>query len=302
MKQNKAGVGSTHSAVSVVSALTTGKGATIGINIPCSVSVTLTTGKKNLHSQIQVTNGFADPHHLIETCVNYSLKSAGRKLSDSEGVFVKIDSQIPVAQGLKSSSAISVAVVAAMMKMLGQVMQPLEILKISCKASIASGASLTGAFDDAAACLLGGMVLSDNLKFRLLEHVRISPDIGSHAAILVPAQGTKFTSSIDRNVYRKFRKESEEAFRFAASGETAQAMLLNSIIQCVALSYSIRPVLSALSEGASASGISGKGPAVSALCRSSKIANRVAQRWIEENPARKVISAKTVQPKEIVGS
>ena len=89
-----------------------------------------------------------------------------------------------------------------------------------------------------------------------------------------------------------------EAFRFALDGVLAQAMFLNSIIHSLVHRYSIQPVVTALSDGATASGISGKGPAVAAIFRSSKIANRVARRWLEENKDCKIITSSIVQPHE----
>jgi shikimate kinase len=298
--QKKRSSGAAHSAITVVSALASGKGVTIGTDIPCRVLAALSSKKtKDLTPQILVSNGLEDPHHLVESCVKSSLRYAGVKLLDTDLITIEIDSQIPVAQGLKSSSAISVAIVLAVLRLFEKEIDILDALRISSKASKASGASLTGAYDDAAACLLGGIVFSNNLKFRLLKHERVPADLGAYVKLLVPLRERKLTSSIDRNAYRRFLEESREAYRFAYSGEFAQAMLLNSIIQCVTLGYSIRPIVSALAEGATASGISGKGPAISALCTNSRIGARVAKRWLEENEDREVLSAKIVQPENL---
>jgi shikimate kinase len=298
--QKKRSSGAAHSAITVVSALASGKGVTIGTDIPCRVIATLSSKKTNVPTrQILVSNGLEDPHHLVESCVRCSLRYAGVKLQDTDLITIEIDSQIPVAQGLKSSSAISVAIVLAILKLFENEVDILDALLLSSKASKASGASLTGAYDDAAACLLGGIVFSNNLKFRLLKHERVPADLGVYVKLLVPLRERKLTSSIDRNVYRKFLEESREAYRYASSGEFAQAMLLNSIIQCATLGYSIRPIVSALAEGATASGISGKGPAISALCTNSRIGARVAKRWVEENENREVLSTKIVQPEQL---
>jgi shikimate kinase len=292
------GIGIVHSAITVVSALPAGKGVTIGIDLPCKVSCDLIE-RNSSGPSILVTHGVEDPHHLIETCVKHSLESAARKLKDSEALKINIDSKIPVAQGLKSSSAVSVAVVIAVLKIFSGKPDPLTVLQISSRASKASGASLTGAIDDAAACLLGGLVFSDNLQFRLLKHARVPASAGSFVKVLVPKNERKLTSSVDRSVYKKFHDESREAFRYASEGEIAQSMLLNSIIQCVSLGYSIRPIVSALEEQATAAGISGKGPAISALCRSSRVADRVTRKWLEENEDSTVISARIVQPERV---
>jgi shikimate kinase len=294
----KRALGTAHSAITVVSALPAGKGVTIGINLPCKITCEIVS-RKNCSSWILVNKEVEDPHHLIETCVTHSLDSIGAQLDPTEALSITIDSDIPVARGLKSSSAVSVALVMAVLGLFIQKPDPLEVLQISSRASKASGASLTGAFDDAAACLLGGLVFSDNMKFRLLKHERVPVETGSHIRLLVPTHETKLTSSVNLKVYEKFQRDSRDAFRYASTGEIAQAMLMNSIIQCVALGYSLRPIVSALEEGATASGISGKGPAISALCRTSRVGERVAKRWREENEASRVISARVVQPKQV---
>ncbi|MDA4111079.1 MAG: shikimate kinase [Thaumarchaeota archaeon] len=290
-------MGFAHSAISVVNALASGKGVTIGIDIPCKVSAEFISQKiGDNFSKIKIIGISSDPHELVNRSASYSLKSVGAKLSHSEGIRLKIDSLVPVAVGLKSSSAVSAAVVSAVLGLFTKDTETNKILRISSIASKDSGASLTGAFDDAGACFLGGMVFADNLKFKLLKHQRVPNDLGEIVKLLIPLRKRKLTSSIDRSIYVKQKDESMEAFRYALDGVVAQAMLLNSIIQCLVLRYSLRPVVSALHEGASASGISGKGPAVAALCRSSKIASRVSSRWVEENPNCKVISSRIVQP------
>ena len=103
------------------------------------------------------------------------------------------------------------------------------------------------------------------------------------------------------SMYQNYREMSSEAFKFALDGVLVQAMLLNSIIHSLVHHYSMRPVVSSISEGATASGISGKGPAVAAIFRSSKIANRVARRWLEENQDCKVITSSIIQPSNQFG-
>ena len=94
--------------------------------------------------------------------------------------------------------------------------------------------------------------------------------------------------------------ESLHAFDIALNGDTASAMLLNSIIQCAALRYSMGPVSSALVEGASAAGITGKGPAVAALCQNSSIVQKVKKKWLEDNKNCVVLTTTVLQPTKII--
>jgi shikimate kinase len=295
-------VAESHSAITVVSAFASGKGVAIGIDIPCRVKAEL-RNVENSTSRVIVTGGMKDPHGLVEKAVEKSLRSLRVALPDDKSLFLTINSKIPTAVGLKSSSAVSVAVVRAIFELFSpeglKTEEMQRVLRISCQASIESGASLTGAYDDAAAGLLGGLVFSDNLRFKLLGHTPIKPSIGSIVKILVPLNKEKLTSSLNMNSYRAFRQRAEEAIDFARRGIVVQAMLLNSIIHASIHHYSMRPIVSAISEGACASGISGKGPAVTAICSSNKAANKVERLWIAENPGCKVITAHITAPVRI---
>jgi len=285
----------THSAISVVSAFASGKGAAIGIGIPCTVSAELRyRNNRNGSSNIKIVGEIPDPHDLIRKSLGHAMNYLQVAIPSSRQLVLEIDSKIPVAVGLKSSSAVSVAIVKATFDLFsdGQsVDRSLEILRVSSKASKLSGASLTGAFDDAAASLLGGLVFCDNLKFKLLEQKPVSDEYGSIVKILVPLRKKKLTSSMNLSMYRNYKGMSLEAFKSALDGILVQAMILNSIIHSIVHHYSMRPVVSSIAEGATACGISGKGPAIAAICRSSRIANRVAHRWLEENHDCNVITS-----------
>lgn len=286
-----------HSAISVVNAIPAGRGVTIGIDVPCRVSISLLRGA---NSRIKIKSDTKDPHHLIETCVEYTMNTLGVELPNAPNLVIDIKSKIPTAVGLKSSSAVSVAVVEALQKLYSSKLDVWSILRTSCIASKDSKASLTGAYDDASASLLGGLVFADNTRFKILKHMRIPKSLGTYVAVLVPIHRKKLTSNINRVLLSQFKGESAKAFDFALDGEITQAMWLNSVVLCASLGYSIRPVTSALCDGATAAGVTGKGPAVAAICESSKISRRVTKRWYEENPSCKVVAARIVQPEKLV--
>ena len=291
----------THSAVTVVSAFSSGKGVTIGIDVPCIVTADLRPREIGT-PEINVRGKIPDTQNLVVVTVKRAMKYLGVRIPHEKSVFLTVDSEIPTAVGLKSSSAVSVAVTKAIFEIFSrQDLMPAEsqkILQISCEASIEAGASLTGAFDDATASLLGGLVFSDNLKFRLLRHESLNPELGSAVRILVPINRNKLTSTLSLETYRKYRALSLEAIEYAQRGVLVQAMLLNSIIHSVIHHYSMQPIISSLAEGASASGITGKGPAVAAICRNNRISNRVARRWNEENRDCRIITASVTEPRK----
>ena len=268
---------------------------TIAIDIPCSTSASMLK-RPSGRSSIVVTTRETDPHQLIRKSAEYALRLLKFSIPPSQQLRIKIDSKIPTAVGLKSSSAVSVGVTKAIFGLFGKESKSGRILRSSCWASKDSGASLTGAYDDAAASLLGGVAFADNLKFRLLKHTEWPNRFGCFVAILVPRKNRVLTSTLARSSYLPYKKESLEAFRRAFHGDFPGAMLLNSLIQGAALSYSMGPVATALEEGAFASGISGKGPAVAAICQTKKVLDRIKARWEQENHNSNVLFTRVIQP------
>ena len=290
----------THSAISVVNAIPAGKGVTIAIEVPCTVRASFVIRKKN-ERRIKVLSKTSDPHTLVEKSVEYALSHLRANIPGSAQLRIQINSKIPTAVGLKSSSAVSVATTKAVFGLLSKDSDWRSILKSSCTASKDSRASVTGAYDDASASLLGGMAFTDNSKFKLIKHSKVPKKLGSKIAILVPKERKMLTSRVNASSFEKYRVESLHAFDLAMNGDFASAMLLNSIIQCATLRYSMGPVSSALVEGANAAGITGKGPAIAAVCQNSKIVQKVKRKWLEENDDCNVLTTTVLQPTRIIG-
>lgn len=285
--------GSANSAVSIVNAIPAGKGSAIAIDLICRVKAQIVEGNSK---EPKIFGGVPDPHRLVARSVEYALRFLRTKLPDSTHLEIHIKSNIPTAVGLKSSSAVSVATTKAIFGLYSKSDDSTSILRSSCRASKDSRASLTGAYDDASASLLGGLVFTDNAKFRLIRHSRVPRKLGSKVAVLVPKKKV-LTSSIRPENYARFRAESLEAFRCALRGDLVSAMLLNSIIQCAALGYSMEPVSLALGEGANAAGITGKGPAVAAFCDDSRAMDRIKKRWSEIGNT-SILMISVVQPRK----
>jgi len=283
----------THSAISVVNAIPAGKGVTIGIYIPCRVKATISP--KVDSREIVVESNAEDPHHLVETTAKYALSHLRARITETSQLRIQVKSEIPTAVGLKSSSAVSVAAAKAVFGLYGREEDYRAILKTSCTASKDSKASVTGAYDDAAASLLGGLVFTNNTRFKILKHKRVPRGLGTKVAILVPDK-KKLTSSLDAFSYSKYKDESLNAFRYSMEDEFSSAMMLNSIIQCAALGYSMNQVSAALNAGASAAGITGKGPAVAAICKDSKTLQRIRKGWLAVSGVCRIIQTSIVQP------
>ena len=97
-----------------------------------------------------------------------------KKILENTRLDLDFRSNIPTGYGLKSSSAISSAVVLSCAKAFGKTMTDEEILKLGAKASIQTKVSITGAYDDACACYFGGFNVTDNLRMKLV-HRELGP-------------------------------------------------------------------------------------------------------------------------------
>jgi shikimate kinase len=175
---------------------------------------------------------------------------------------VTTQSQIPISRGLKSSSAAANAVVLATIQALGEELDQLESIKIGTKSAIEANVSITGAFDDACASLLGGIVLTDNAKQHLIRRERMP--VGKKVLLHVP----KFQIRKQRLPLQRIRSLSmliDVAFEEALAGRYAEAMMLNSLCYSAALGLDTSVMMDALQYGALAAGLSGTGPATAIL-------------------------------------
>jgi shikimate kinase len=176
----------------------------------------------------------------------------------------KISSEESPRKGLKSSSAVSSAVALACLKEASGKADLLEAARYSAEASIQAGVSVTGAFDDASACVLGGLTVTNNLERKLVA--RRPVDASLRVLILVPPGGM-LSGKVDTSLFKPVEPLMRLAHRLALEGEEWLAMTLNGLAVSTALGLDEKPALEALKAGAVAAGVSGKGPAVAAVVK-----------------------------------
>jgi len=144
MKQT--GYACAYGAGTIINAISTWKGAAFGIDLMTEAEVVLTEDKK--------ITGYIEEGadtRLIERCVELTLLRFG----SISGARVSTKSQIPIASGLKSSSAAANATVLATLDAIGEKLEPMEAIKIGVQAALDAKVTITGAFDDACASMLG---------------------------------------------------------------------------------------------------------------------------------------------------
>ena len=241
-----------HGAVSIVNAIATGKGSALGISLKVTAEVEFQKG----HGMRVITGRNGDDE-LIKNIIQ---KTIPKQIIESNIITVKVDSEIPIGYGLKSSSAVSNAVALACSQIEKEDdVNDYAILEVAVRSSLEAKVSLTGAYDDATACYFGGFTVTDNYSRRLVRRERAPENL--YAIILLP-------SNTSRGDVRKLSNLSDifiDAFRFAESGQYWKAMKLNGVLASAALSSSYIPVMVAMEHGALSASISGNGPSIAAV-------------------------------------
>ena len=244
----------------IINAIATWKGAAFGIDLKTFAKVKLSESEAGISGSIEeIPEGDA---RLIERCVELVLKKYGLEL----GGTVRTRSEIPLAGGLKSSSAAANASVLATLRAIDQTLPPLEVVKIGVRAAKEVGVTITGAFDDACASFLGGVVITDNLNMELIRR----EEIESKVLIFAPERKA---FSADTNVKRSrlIAPFVELAYSLALEGNYERAMTLNGFLYCGALGFGTEHMLRALECGVKGVSLSGTGPSYAALVQDNQV-------------------------------
>src|SRR4030067_2297700 len=136
----RSGYAYAYGAGTIINAISPWKGAAFGIELKIEAEVVLSDTKK-IHGYMEE----GGDTRLIERSVELTLSHFG----STSGANVATKSEIPIASGLKSSSAAANAVVLATLDALGEQFEPLDAVKIGVQAAIDTKVTITGAFDDA---------------------------------------------------------------------------------------------------------------------------------------------------------
>ena len=247
-----------HGAATIINAIATGKGAALGVDLWTKARVKLTDKPRIIESTIA-----SDPTEnpvLIENTVKKVLKYF--KVEGKFGAKVETLSNIPIARGMKSSSAAGNAVALATVAALGKKLDDITIVKLGVEGALAAKVTITGAFDDACASYFGGVVVTDNLKRRIVKRFKITEDLT--VLFYVPAEKA-YTATSDVRRMKSMASLVKVAYKEALKGNHWAALTLNGLIYSSALGFNPSISIDALMSGALASGLSGKGPAITAI-------------------------------------
>jgi len=252
-----------HGAATIINAIATGKGAAIGVDLWTKVRVQITEEPGIIQGKIM-----SDPSEkpvLIEKTVGRVLKHFN--LEGKFGAKVETWSNIPIARGLKSSSAAGNAIALATVAASNKNLDDLTVVNLGVDGAIEAKVTITGAFDDACASYFGGVVVTDNLKRRIVKRFELAEDLA--VLFYVPAEKS-YTVSSDVGRMKEVASLVKIAYKEALKGNYWTALTLNGLIYSSALGYNPSIAMDALMAGALAAGLSGTGPAVTAIVSEEK--------------------------------
>ena len=243
-----------HGAISIVNAIATGNGATLGIDT--FVKTRLETKDGN---GIYIT---ADNKTISSRLINRVIQnSVPKKQLEKIRLELDFESNIPTGYGLKSSSAISTGVVMACSKAFKRKFTDKQILKIGVQSSIESKVSITGAYDDACACYYGGFNVTNNYKRNLV--FRHPAPNNLQAVIFLPKSRKRGNVKNLKN----FKPAFEKAWELAKNNDYWNASILNGIATSSILNSNPELIFKLIEKGAISATISGNGPSIVAIMK-----------------------------------
>lgn len=249
-----------HGAVSLVNAIATQKGATLGIELKVDAIIEANPGKGIF---IQ-----SDNKSLSSRLINKTIeKILSKKEIEENKIDVTLNSEIPTGYGLKSSSAISSAVALACAKIFKPKLTDKQILLAGVEASLESKVSITGAYDDACSCYYGGFNVTDNFKKNRIHFEKAPANL--IAVIFIPKnrkRGNLKNLKILSDVF-------EGAWELAKKSDYWNAMNINGLATAAILNSDPNIIINLLEKGAYGASVSGNGPAIAAVTKKENESN-----------------------------
>ena len=242
------GHGTSYGAISVMNAIPCGTGSTIGINLrteatfePSENTVITLVDRPNLNDG------------LVRTCVKRTLEWIGQNATPYK---LTVKTEIPPSMGLKSSSSVCNAVISAVLDHFGVVKDPIDIVRLGVNCAKECKVTITGAFDDACGCHLGGLVVTDNEKNELL----LSKNVPEYDVVVCIPNRMIPKNKVPVERYREL-KDDYLALVPSIESDYLDVLSKNGAFVQRIIGDESDQALKAKELGALAAGISGTGPA-----------------------------------------
>ena len=244
--------GTANGAVSILHAMGTGKG--------CSIPVKLQT-LVNIHDESRTV--VADEHDLLSH-VSSIWKKNGFPLPPVFGW--EVVSDVPIGQGMKSSSALACAAIRALDKASWTGLSDFEIVNLAVEAQIKSGCSITGSMDDTWAAISPGWKVVDP-SVPSSESILFEGELETGLTVMIGLRGRRKTTP-EKEAFSRNSQIFDRAFASLINGAILDALSSNGMAVASSTNdfEALRVSNLMIASGALAAGISGSGPAMAIVC------------------------------------
>ena len=251
-----------HGAITVVNAIPCGIGATVGTDLVTSSEFIVSGGERS----VNIVNDPSEDTNMARICVKNTFLHFG--VEEPEGWSLAVDSQIPVSRGLKSSSSACNSVISSVTEWIAKEYGKgfegndgtIEMIRLGVRCAREAGVTVTGSFDDACGCHLGGLVITDNRKDEIIIREEVEK---KDVILLIPGMKIR-KPSLDKDRFYAFASVSSELAELAKR-DWFTALTKNGVLVAKALGIDDTVSKKAVSMGAFAAGMSGTGPALSII-------------------------------------
>jgi len=265
----------------VLNAIANGMGSAFAIEEYTTATVELGSDTDDVTGEVA---GEPDADtRLIETCVELALEIHGDP--SLTGGHVRTESEVPMASGLKSSSSAANATILATLDALeiaGDASRE-DAARLGVTAARDVGVTITGAFDDASASMLGGVTVTDNSEDDLLRREPVEWDV----LVWTPPEQS-FSADADVERCRRIAPMADLVVDLALDGEYGRAMTVNGLAFSAALGFPAEPAVEAMPDVDGVS-LSGTGPSVVAVGDRERLAT-VRETWAERDGSTRLLS------------
>jgi len=249
---NVLGSGRANGAISILHALGTGRGCSVGIQLETEVQI--------IDERSEVND---DRHGLLDS-VESCWRGEGLPIPDEFGW--KIESTVPIGQGLKSSSALSCAAFRALNSYAWTGLSNSEIADLAAKSQLMSNCAITGSMDDNWASLEPGWKLVDP-TMGASDSIIIQGTMDDSLSVIVCLRGQR-SVEISQTRFSEQHQIFERSLASIMSGSALDSLSSNGMAVSAATGdhEALRISNLCIASGAIASGISGSGPAIAIVC------------------------------------
>ena len=253
------GTGMSHGAVTVINAIPCGIGATMGVALETRAEFSTEGGSRT----VEILNDPDEDTRMAEVCVRRAYERAGA--DEPDGWRLRTDSGIPASRGLKSSSSACNAILGAVFSEIGYGIGETDLITLGTECAMEAGVTVTGSFDDACGCALGGLVMTDNTSCRIVSR----SGIGTYDVVIhVPPDKIRKTD-LPLDALRSEADDMRRAIGIAMR-DPFSAMTLNGRLIAEASGLDNSLAEEAVGMGALGAGITGTGPATAVVVPAGK--------------------------------